>query len=39
MLPPSWEHGPGALEKFFEKGIDKIRIICYNYITPKERKW
>ena len=20
MLPPSWEHGPGALKKVFEKG-------------------
>ena len=38
MLPPSWEHGPGAFKKIFEKGVDKVRIICYNYITLKERK-
>ena len=39
MLPLLWEHGPGVLEKFFEKGVDKIGIVWYNYITPKERKW
>lgn len=33
---PLWEHGPGALEKFFEKGVDILFVWWYNNIRVKK---
>lgn len=38
MLPPSWEHGPGArfFWKSFWKGVDILFVWWYNNIRVKK---